>query len=64
MKSAVITKVELKDGEYDAIWGGYILTIFDKDKTELATVKTYVGIKCMNCTVTVKITNGNVEIIE
>jgi len=64
MKSAVTTKVNLKDGEYDARWGGYVLTILDKDKTELATVKTYVGIRCMNCAITVKITNGDVEIIE
>jgi hypothetical protein len=64
MKSSVTTKVELKDGEYDALWGGYVITILDKDKTELAKVKTFVGVKCMNCPITVKITDGDVEIIE
>ncbi len=62
--SAVTTKVDLKDGEYDALWGGYVLRILDRDKTELAVVKTYVGVKCINCPVAVKITNGDVEIIE
>jgi hypothetical protein len=64
MRSAVTTTVNLKDGEYDALWGGYVLTILNKDKTELLKVKTFVGIKCMNCPVAVKITNGDVEIIE
>ena len=64
MKSAVTTKVNLKDGEYDALWGGYVLTILDKDKTELLKVKTITGIRCIDCSVTVKITNGDVEIIE
>lgn len=62
-KSAVTTKVEIEDGIYDAIWGGYVLQILNPDKSILITVKTHVGVKCMSCPEKVEVKNGNVEFI-
>lgn len=61
--SAVTTKVEIEDGIYDAIWGGYILDILNPDKTVLVTVKTHDGVRCISCKEKVRVENGDVEFI-
>jgi hypothetical protein len=53
LRARSVDKVDLPDGQYDANWGGYSLTIDEK-----VTVMTAVGIRTMNFPCTVDIING------
>ena len=63
IKSVATTKVDLSDGKYNAIWSAYRLEILDIDKSIIATVKTHIGVKGLNCPEVVSITDGVVDIL-
>jgi hypothetical protein len=62
LKGVSDEKVEIKDGEYDALWSAHKLSILSDDNIELASVKTNIGVRGINCTTRVMIKNGIVNI--
>jgi len=48
----ISSNIELPDGHYDAVWGGYTITINN------VSYKTDIGIKCIDCKCKVKIENN------
>jgi len=61
--SAVKTKVDIPDGDYNALWSAYTLVILDSDGSEIAESRTYIGVKGINCPTKVKVKHGRVEFI-
>ena len=64
MKSyATKQKIDIPDGEYNALWSAYKLKILSSEDEEIAIAETYMGVKGINCPVNVKIKHGNVTFI-
>lgn len=64
MKEGVTkTKVEIPDGDYNALWSAYTLVILDSNGTKIAETKTYIGVRGINCPTKVKVKKGNVTFI-
>ena len=61
--NAVKQKVDIPDGEYDALWSGYKLKILSSDGDEMVVSETYIGVKGINCSAKVKVKHGKVEFI-
>ena len=51
----------LPDGDYRAIWGGYVVQFWIEEKCYEA--KTDIGIRTMGMACRVKISNGEIEVI-
>jgi hypothetical protein len=60
---ATKSKVNIQDGEYNALWSAYVLDILDVNRNIIATTKTYVGVRGINCPTKVKVEYGVVTFI-
>lgn len=52
------SKVDLPNGEYDALWSAYNLSILSDEEDLLLDVPTSIGVKGINCKARVKISEG------
>lgn len=64
-KSLSKEKVEIVDGSYNSLWGGYQLDILSSDGGILVSIPTIDGVRGMNCPTKVEVIDGYVyEIYE
>lgn len=57
------SKVDIQDGDYDALWSAYNLDILDVNGKKISTTKTYIGVRGINCATKVTVKDGCVTFI-
>ena len=64
MEGIFKSKAEVENGQYDALWSAYYITILSESKEELQTIETNVGVKGINCPIKLEVFNGNITILD